>query len=93
MTRADAIEQALRTRLAPAHLSVVDESAAHAGHAGAAGGGGHFRILVVAAAFRGQDAVSRHRLVYAALGDSMRAEIHAVALQTFTPEEWDARSQ
>ena len=52
-----------------------------------AGDGQHFEALVVSAAFRGQGRLARHRLVYAALGDRMRAEIHALSMETRTPEE------
>jgi BolA protein len=82
------IETALRRALAPLHLEVVDESALHAGHPGAAGGG-HFRALVVSDRFQGQDLLTRQRMVYAALGDAMKSEIHALALRTLTPEEWN----
>jgi len=89
MDRVKWIESTLRAALAPQHLTVEDESAQHAGHAGAASGGGHFRVLIVAAAFRGQSSVARHQAVYAALGDAMRSHIHALALRTLTPEEWE----
>jgi BolA protein len=87
--RRNRIETALRQALAPYHLEVVDESALHAGHAGA-GGGGHFRALVVSDRFQGQDLLTRQRMVYAALGDAMKSDIHALALRTLTPEEWNA---
>jgi BolA protein len=89
MDRVAWIEQTLRAAFAPSHLVVEDESALHAGHAGAAGGGGHFRGLGVSAAFEGQDLVARQRAVYAALGSAMKTDIHALALRTLTPEEWD----
>lgn len=89
MTRCRSIEDTLATAFHPQHLSVEDESARHIGHAGAASGGGHFRVLIVSDAFRGQDLVTRQRAVYAALGDAMRSEIHALALRTLTPEEWE----
>ena len=82
------IETTLRETFAPAHLSVEDESALHRGHAGAAGGGGHFRVVIVADRFRGQTRVDRHAAVYAALGSAMKSDIHALALRTLTPEEW-----
>lgn len=90
MDRVRWIEATLRHALAPQHLSVEDESAQHAGHAGAAGGGGHFRVVIVSESFRGKTAVQRHRAVYEALGDAMQADIHALALRTLTPEEWHA---
>ncbi len=89
MNRVQSIEAALRAAFAPQYLQIDDESARHAGHAGAAGGGGHFRVVIVADAFRGQTPVQRHSAVYAALGDAMRSEIHALALKTLTPEEWE----
>ena len=89
MSRVQWIETTLRTAFAPQHLVVEDESARHAGHAGAASGGGHFRVLIVADAFRGKDPVGRHSAVYAALGTAMQSDIHALALRTLTPEEWE----
>lgn len=75
------IEAALRAGLAPEALTVVDESHLHAGHAGAKErGGGHYRVTAVAACFGGMPLVARHRKVYALMGDRMRAEVHALAL-------------
>jgi len=88
MDRVQWIETTLRQAFAPVHLRVDDESAEHAGHAGAASGGGHFRVVIVADAFRGLDPVSRHSAVYTALGSAMWSDIHALALRTLTPEEW-----
>lgn len=85
---ADTLAQ-LRERLqalAPLELEVVDESAAHAGHAGAREGG-HFRLRVVAAVFAGRNTVARHRLVYEAAGDLMRGRIHALAIEALAPDE------
>lgn len=87
------LEATLRNGLDPLHLAIEDESARHAGHAGAAGGGGHFRALIVSAAFRGQTRVARQRAVYALLGDAMGSAIHALALRTLTPEEWEQQSR
>ncbi|HEX7409068.1 MAG TPA: BolA family protein [Candidatus Binatia bacterium] len=88
MDRATWIETTLRQAFAPQHLEVADESALHAGHA-AAGSGGHFSVLIVSDQFRGQDLVTRQRAVYAALGAAMKSEVHALALRTLTPEEWE----
>jgi acid stress-induced BolA-like protein IbaG/YrbA len=52
------------------------------------GDGHHFEAVIVSAAFRGQNKVQQHQLVYRALGDRMREEIHALSMQTFTPEDW-----
>jgi BolA protein len=88
MDRARRIEARLRHAFAPQHLRVEDESARHVGHAGAASGGGHFRVLIVSQSFQGQDPITRHRAVHAALGSAMQSAIHALALRTLTPEEW-----
>jgi acid stress-induced BolA-like protein IbaG/YrbA len=55
-----------------------------------AGDGHHFEAVVVSAAFRGKSRVQQHQLVYRALGDRMREEVHALSMQTFTPEDWTA---
>jgi BolA protein len=89
--RAGWIETTLRQAFAPSHLVVEDESARHAGHAGAASGGGHFRVLIVAERFRNQSPVARQRAVYTALGSAMKSTIHALALRTLTPEEWQTQ--
>jgi BolA protein len=88
MSRA-AREARLRERLiaafAPIELAVTDESHLHEGHAGARGGASHFRVRIVASAFRGIPPVSRHRLVYEALADLMKGEIHALAIEALPP--------
>lgn len=73
--------------LEPEKLEIEDDSHLHAGHAGAAGGAGHFRVRIVASRFMGLSRVSRHRLVYDRLTDLMPDEVHALALQTLTPQE------
>lgn len=73
--------------LAPQHLEIVDESALHAGHAGARSGGGHYQLTMISAAFAGQNAVGRHRLIYQALGDLFPARIHALSITALTPDE------
>jgi BolA protein len=91
-TRRDRIEDKLRAELAASHVEVIDDSHLHAGHAGAAAGGGHFRALVVSSRFEGASRIARQRLVYAALADEMRADIHALSLATLTPGEWERRA-
>ncbi|HEX9625968.1 MAG TPA: BolA family protein [Acidiferrobacterales bacterium] len=81
------IEQRLRAVLAPDSLELADESARHAGHAGARGGGGHYVLTIVSANFAGKGPIERHRMVYAALGEAMRAEIHALSIHAYTPDE------
>lgn len=73
--------------LAPSSISIEDESARHAGHAGARGGGGHFQLVIVSEAFAGLPVVMRHRKIYDALGDMMRTEIHALSIRALTPDE------
>ena len=55
------------------------------------GDGHHFEAVIVSAAFRGKSKVQQHQLVYRALGDRMREEIHALSMQTYTPEDWAAK--
>jgi BolA protein len=88
LDRRSRIEQALREGLAALQVEVVDESHLHAGHAGAASGGGHFRATIVSPRFEGLSRVARQRLVYAALGELMQREIHALAMTTLAPAEW-----
>ena len=85
--RTDLIEQRLRAALAPERLEIVDDSAAHAGHAGAREGG-HFTVRIVSTAFAGKPLIQRHRLVHAAVADLMRQEIHALSInKAQTPDE------
>jgi BolA protein len=94
VSRADEIRARLTAALAPERVEVEDESRLHAGHAGARPGGeSHFRALVVSARFEGKGRVERQRMVYAALGDLMSGAIHALAMQTLTPEEWLRQSR
>jgi BolA protein len=86
-----AVEQAMRTRLAslaPLTLDLRDESAQHAGHAGARpSGGSHWQLTIVSEAFRGQSPVARHRMIYEALGDLMERDIHALRIEALAPEQ------
>ena len=72
--------------LEPLELEIRDDSAAHAGHAGAAGGG-HYRVRLVSPRFVGLSRVQRHRLVFAAAGDLMQKGIHALAVTALAPGE------
>lgn len=85
------IETRLRQALSPASLAVRDDSALHAGHAGAAAGG-PYTVTIVSAAFAGKPRVARHRLVYDALADAMQRGIHALAIVAYTPEEFNESS-
>ena len=73
--------------LAPEHIEIVDESARHAGHAGARSGGGHYQLTLIAAAFTGQNSMARHRAIYQALGDLMNTRIHALSITALAPGE------
>ena len=82
------IRAKLGAALQPERLEIVDESARHAGHAGARPGGEtHFRVEIVSAAFEGQAPLARQRRVYAILADELREGVHALSLSTLTPGE------
>ncbi|MGE0256283.1 MAG: BolA family protein [Alphaproteobacteria bacterium] len=88
MTVAAAIRDKISRALQPSHVELVDDSARHAGHAGAREGGEtHFNLLVVAAAFAGHGRVARQRMVYAALAEELAGPVHALAVRALTPEE------
>ncbi len=85
--RMERMRTLLEAALAPTRLEVIDDSHKHAGHAGARGGQGHFSVDVVSAEFAGKPLLARHRLVYAALGNMMHTDIHALVIRARTPEE------
>ncbi len=85
--RVERIRARLTDVLAPQELAIEDESHKHAGHAGARDGRGHFRVRIISAAFSGQAPLARHRAVYAALGDLMQTDIHALAIDARAPQE------
>lgn len=87
MTRIEKIRTALEQALQPIRIELEDESHLHAGHAGSQSGRGHYRVLVVSAAFQKLDPAQRHRVVYAALGTLMQSDIHAISIRARTPEE------
>ena len=82
------IKTALTQALAPQSLEVTDDSALHAGHAGAPEAGeSHFTVEIVSTAFAGQSRVQRHRLVNQALSDLLKARVHALAIKARAPGE------
>lgn len=85
------VEAAIRQKLQalrPASVDLVDESGQHAGHAGSRPSGGtHWRLTIVSEAFRGKLPVARHRMVYEALGDLMKRDIHALRIEALAPEQ------
>jgi BolA family transcriptional regulator, general stress-responsive regulator len=88
MSVAETIREKLTNKLAPTRLSIIDESARHAGHAGAhPEGETHFTVIVVSPAFIGLNRVARQRLVYQTLAAELAARVHALSLTTLTPEE------
>ena len=85
----DRIEQmtAMLSALQPVTVEIIDDSHKHAGHAGARDGGGHYRLNIVSAQFAGKPTVARHRMIYSALGEMMKQDIHALNITASTPEE------
>lgn len=81
------IRARLESALAPRTLDIVDESHLHAGHPGARSGKGHFRVRIVAGRFAGMSPLERHRAVYAALGDLMDTDIHALSITALAEGE------
>jgi BolA protein len=73
--------------LNPTILEIIDESRKHAGHAGARDGGGHYVVRIVSAQFVGKSTIARHRMIYSAMGELMKREIHALTLQALAPNE------
>jgi BolA protein len=90
--RVEAIRAQLQAALRTQSVEVIDDSRLHVGHAGARDGKGHFRVRVVSEDFSGLRPLQRHQLVYKALGDRMGGEIHALQLETLTPDELPAGS-
>lgn len=87
LPRSEELHARLTQVLAPSALEVIDESASHAGHAGAgdAGYGTHFRVRITSSAFAGKSRVACHRLVYDALHDFMARGLHALAIEASSP--------
>ena len=86
-SRMERMRALLTAALQPTLLELSDESAMHAGHAGAASGGGHYNLKIVSPRFDGHRLVMRHRLVYDSVHDMMHAEIHALAITALAPSE------
>lgn len=87
MDRSAEIRNRLQQRFAPQELEVRDDSALHKSHPGARDGRGHFSVRIISSQFASLGRVERHRMVYAALGDLMQGEVHALSIAAFTPEE------
>ncbi|MFS2002349.1 BolA family protein [Duganella sp. CT11-25] len=86
-TRMERMRSRFEAALKPVELVLEDDSALHAGHAGAASGGGHYNVRIVSLQFEGLKLVTRHRLVYDSVHDMMHKEIHALAITALAPSE------
>jgi BolA protein len=84
--RVELIRERLTAALAPESLDIEDDSHQHIGHTGA-GGGGHFSVTIVSPLFNDKGPLERHRLVYDALGDAMKSEIHALSIKAYASKE------
>ena len=84
--RIDRMTALLNQRLNPGALSIIDESAKHAGHAGARDGRGHFKLSICSSEFNGLTTLQCHRLVYDVLGDMMQTDIHALSINVIEPD-------
>lgn len=85
--RSAAIRERLDAALAPTELEIIDESDQHVGHAGARDGKSHFRVRIVSPRFKGARPLERHRLVFDALDDMLKTDIHALSVLAQAPEE------
>jgi BolA protein len=83
----DRLRQLVQDALLPLELTIRDDSGAHAGHAGASAGKGHYHMRVVAKQFAGLSVIARHRLVYQAVAPLFETEVHALSLDTFAPND------
>lgn len=86
-TRIEKIENALRQAFSPSELRIKDQSHLHAGHQGARDGLGHFDVFIVSEKFAGIRTLQQHRMIYAALGDLMDTDIHALRIKSRAPTE------
>jgi len=90
MSIQEIIESKLSTELSVEHLEVINESHLHAGHAHG-GVDTHFKVIIVSPDFNGKRKVARQQSVYGILAELINNPVHALAMQTMTPEEWHAR--
>jgi len=85
--RIEKIRLAIESALKPSSLDIIDQSHRHAGHAGARDGRGHFDVRLVSELFKGKLPLARHRLVFAAVGNLMETDIHALSIKALSPDE------
>jgi len=86
MSRIDQMRTLLAV-LQPTQIEIIDDSHLHAGHEGARSGGGHYTLQIVSAQFAGKPTLARHRMIYSALGEMMKHDIHALNIQAYAPQE------
>lgn len=86
MSRLDQMRTLLAV-LQPTRIEIIDDSHLHAGHEGARSGGGHYTLQIVSAQFTGKPTLARHRMIYSALGEMMKHDIHALNIQAYAPQE------
>lgn len=92
MSRIEQMRELL-TAFQPIQLEIIDDSHKHAGHEGARSGGGHYTLNIVSEQFSGKPTLGRHRMIYSALGDMMKHDIHALNIKAYTPQEVQAAAQ
>lgn len=92
MNRIDQMRNLLAA-LQPVQMEIIDDSHKHAGHEGARSGGGHYTLHIVSTQFAGKPTLARHRMIYSALGEMMKHDIHALNIQAYTPEELQSEAQ
>jgi len=83
------ITRRLKQAFEPETLGVEDESHLHEGHEGAKDGRGHYRVLIISSMFEGKSMIERHRMIYRMLDEMMRLDIHALAIDAWSPDELD----
>jgi BolA family transcriptional regulator, general stress-responsive regulator len=83
----------LLAALEPTRIEVIDDSHLHAGHEGARSGGGHYTLQIVSEQFAGKPTLARHRMIYSALGEMMKHDIHALNIQAYAPQEIQSVTQ
>ena len=92
MSRIDQMSTMLAT-FQPTQIEIIDDSHKHAGHEGARSGGGHYILHIVSTQFTAKPTLARHRMIYSALGEMMKHDIHALNIQAYTPQELPANAQ
>lgn len=92
MNRLDQM-RAMLAEFQPTQIEIIDDSHKHAGHEGARSGGGHYTLHIVSIQFSGKPTLARHRMIYSALGEMMKHDIHALNIKAYTPEELHSVAQ